>query len=250
MFVAIPLVVAALLSVTALLFYRAATTNVSNSDVAREQHAAPVLPSGEQCAQRVPRTGWEPRPSNTVANRTVPELRPLPNWPDYWDPAVNSQIVPRIDGRFTGTTDEILAWGACKWGFEADLVRAIAVSESSWYQSKLGDLTDDPGQCVGGYRVPCPTSFGILQIKHVFRPGSYPYSQQSTAFNVDYALAVIRGCFEGRLTYLENGYRAGDLWGCIGWHYSGEWNDPTALDYIASVKDHLKEKPWKEWPGG
>jgi hypothetical protein len=92
--------------------------------------------------------------------------------------------------------------------------------------AKLGNYENDPKLCVGGYPVPCPTSFGILQIKHYYRPGSFPWSQKSTAFNVDYSLAVPRGCFEGWALYLENGYRVGDLWGCLGWYYCGEWNQP------------------------
>ena len=42
--------------------------------------------------------------------------------------------VSRVDGNFTGTTDEILQWGACKWGFDEDLVRAIAATETWWKQ--------------------------------------------------------------------------------------------------------------------
>ncbi len=206
-----------------------------------------ALPAGAQCAQRVGHDDWEPRPENAVGNSSVPENLSLPAWPDYYAPEVNSRVVSRIDGEFTGTTNAIITWGACKWGFDTDIVRAMAVEESYWYQSKTGDVTNDPKQCVGGAAVPCPTSFGLLQIKHVFRPGSYPYSARYTAFNLDYALAVLRACYEGWVTYLEGDYRPGDLWGCVGWHYSGEWKDPDALGYIGRVQDHLSAKPWLKW---
>lgn len=47
-----------------------------------------------------------------------------------WD----SWLLPRVDGRFTGTTDEILQWAACKWGLPDNLLRADAVAESTWFQ--------------------------------------------------------------------------------------------------------------------
>lgn len=206
------------------------------------------LPTGAECASNIQRTSWEPRPDNTAANHTVPNAVRLPPWPDYFDPEVNTTIVPRIDGAFTGTTDEIIRWGACKWGIDAQIVRAVAVAESNWDQAQLGDYEINEQYCVGGYAPPCPTSFGLLQIKHVFRPGSYPYSQTSTSFNVDYGLAVIRACFEGRVLYLNDpDYRPGDLWGCLGWHYSGYWKDQPALDYIGRVETALNEQASRHW---
>jgi hypothetical protein len=205
------------------------------------------LPSGEECGERVRAAGLERevRPENSVANNsTPPDELVLPPWPSFWASPVNHTFVPRIDGQFTGSTDEIIAWGACKWGIDANVVRAMAVSETSWRQSFLGDLENDPALCVGDYDLPCPTSFGLLQIKHVHRPGSYPYSQTSTAFNVDYGLAVIRGCYEGYITYLRSGYAAGDLWGCAGWHYSGEWYDALARRYIDASQGHYREREW------
>ncbi|GAA4864562.1 hypothetical protein [Actinomycetospora straminea] len=211
--------------------------------------ASPVgvaLPSGEACTQRIVRSGREVRSTNAGANATVPEGLVLPPWPDYWDPVVNRTIVPRIDGQFTGTTEEIMAWGACKWGFDPEVVRAVAWTESSWFQDKAADVVDEQRLCVGSYTAPCPTSFGLLQIKHIYRPGSYPLSAESTAFNVDYGLAVIRGCYEGRVLYLRPPYQAGDLWGCLGWHYSGEWMTPLAQRYMTEVSRNLHDKPWTE----
>jgi hypothetical protein len=48
-----------------------------------------------------------------------------------WD----SWLIPRIDGQFTGTTDEIFQWAACKWGLPDNVIRAVAVRESTWFQS-------------------------------------------------------------------------------------------------------------------
>lgn len=208
-----------------------------------------ALPTGAECASSVERNSWEPRPGNTTANHTVPpQPLDLPSWPDYFAASVNSSIVPRIDGNFVGTTDEIIRWGSCKWGFDAQIIRAMAVAESTWHQSELGDYEDDPDLCVGDYSPPCPTSFGLLQIKHIYRPGSYPYSQTSTSFNVDYGLAVIRACYEGKVLYLHGpDYAPGDLWGCLGWHYSGSWGDHEAQGYIGRVKTALRDQPWRHW---
>ena len=35
---------------------------------------------------------------------------------------------------WVGTTDEIFQWAACKWGVPDDLLRAVAVRESTWHQ--------------------------------------------------------------------------------------------------------------------
>lgn len=215
---------------------------------ATDQSARPTPASDRDCAAQV-RPGREVRPENTAANHAMPPAGyRIPDWPaDGYAPQFNAVIVPRIGGRFTGTTDQILAWGACRWGLPADVVRAMAVEESDWVQSTTGDVSDDPEACVGGAQPPCPASFGILQLKARYRPGSWPYSQQDTAFNVDYALGVIRGCYDGWVTYLHGGYRAGDLWGCLGWHYSGEWRDADALGYIARVRSALAAAPWRSW---
>ncbi len=109
----------------------------------------------------------------------------MPIWDDFTEQA-NRQLVPRIDGDFTGTTGEILTWGAGKWGLDADILGAVAVQESHWRQNTLGDKSDDVKDCVGGATPPCPTSFGIMQLKYTYLVGSYPLSQRSTAFNVDY----------------------------------------------------------------
>lgn len=207
------------------------------------------LPSGAECAERVAAAGLgrEVRPENAAANRSTPEDLDLEPWPSFWAPSVNEEFVPRIDGDFTGSTDEIIAWGACKWGIDANVVRAMAVAESFWRQDFVGDVEEDPALCVDDDEAPCPTSFGLLQLKHTTRPGSWPDSHLHTAFNVDYSLAALRGCYEGYVSYLGNGYAAGELWGCVGWHYSGEWLDADARDYVARTQEHYCEREWLWW---
>jgi len=51
-----------------------------------------------------------------------------------YNPLWDSWLLPRVDGRFTGTTDEIFQWAACKWGLPDNLIRADAVIESTWFE--------------------------------------------------------------------------------------------------------------------
>lgn len=220
-----------------------------SSSVADEQFGTlppgAALPSGQECAQRVGQGHAEEVPENEKANHTVPDKVTLPIWEDFTAQA-NKQFVPRIDGKFTGTTGEILEWGACKWGLDADVLRAVAYQESDWKQSTTGDESDDQADCAGDATPPCPTSFGILQLKHSDLPGSYPNSQTSTAFTVDYYGARMRSCYEGWVTYLGADYGAGDLWSCVGWHWSGYWKDAGSASYIGRVQRALHNRSWKE----
>jgi hypothetical protein len=220
----------------------------------REWQTFPTLPPGaalptdKECTERVRRSAWEPRSENTKANRTTPTKVRLPDWPEF-DDSANQQLKPRINGAFTGTTNEILLWASCKWGIDTDVARAMAVQESKWVQDSKGDHTSDPSRCLPGDAVPCPVSFGLMQIKYYYHPGTYPASLQSTAFNVDYTLGLFRACYEGSISYLKNGYGAGDLWGCVGHHFSGDWKDPEANEYASQVLRHYATKPWRSWSG-
>lgn len=209
---------------------------------------AVALPSAEECAQRVRRSPWEPRPENRAANHSTPTQVWIPHWKGLNDRA-NSGLRPRINGRFTGTTDEILQWASCKWGIDTDVVRAMAVRESNWVQSLKGDYTFDASRCLPGDTLPCPSSFGLMQIKHYDHPGTYPASLRDTAFNVDYALGRLRACYEGWISYFGGDYRPGDLWGCVGTHFSGAWKDPAAKEYSADVQDFFRAKSWRGWLG-
>jgi hypothetical protein len=212
-----------------------------------------ALPSDGTCAAQV-RPKAEQRPENNVANHTVPPagsftLGALGSNNGY--DSRSQQLQSRVTGNFTGTTDEILQWASCKWGWDEDVVRAIAVTESYWQQSQLGDYQTTG--CPPGYSSPCPMSFGIHQVKWSDDPtGSFPWSKDSTAFNLDVSMFVHRLCYEGFITWLyqypgsTTPYRVGDLWGCVGQWYSGRWWDAGARDYISTVQKHLSTKPWTQ----
>jgi len=216
-----------------------------------------ALPSDADCAARVHRSSWEPRADNYAANHTTPPSGYHVGRFSQWNAAWNANYWPRIDGQFTGTTDEIIQFEACKWGWSDNLVRAQAVVESDWHQSNLGDYeSTGSGHCVpDGFATSsrgCPTSFGIIQVKWYFHPvapaaSSYPYIRTSTAFNLDLQLAEMRGCYDGMSTYLGN--TRGDQMGCLGSWYSGDWRDPGALAYVQRVQTALKHKDWQGWRG-
>ena len=100
------------------------------------------LPGGRSCAGRIPRSTWEPRPQNREENHTMPSVKevhkalggpPRSRGGSYarkWD----TWLLPRVTGHFAGTTDKIFQWAACKWGLSDNLLRAMTMRESTWYQ--------------------------------------------------------------------------------------------------------------------
>ena len=216
-----------------------------------------ALPSDAECAARVHPSSWEPRPENTTANHTTPspppDLAPFSQWNSTW----NATYRTRVDGNYTGTTDEIAQWAACKWGWPDNLVRAQMIQESNWRQSNQGDREPATnGHCVfDDTSNPCATSFSIIQVKWYFHPAgvpstspqsSYPWIKTSTAYALDLELAEMRGCYDGMSTYLGN--TQGDTWGCVQSWYSGTWT-PGGSAYAQSVSNILNTKPWLTWNG-
>ena len=205
------------------------------------------LPSSAQCAAWV---NAVPAPPEVKGVNAVPN-------------ATRGQAVAgatgrstRVDGNFTGTTEQILRWAACKWGIDEDMVKAQAVIESWWHMETKGDRGSDPTRCAPGHGIgvdgfpgQCPESWGLLQVRYPYNQAAFPYAITSSAFNADWAYAQWRSCFEGDLTWLntvERGsdYAAGDAWGCFGTWFSGRWYTQGAKDYIARVQGTLAERTW------
>jgi autotransporter family porin len=201
------------------------------------------LPSDRECAGRVRRSSWEPRPENYDANHLTPGGLALTDQSDF-DGLWNATFRPRVTGAFIGTTHELIQWAACKWGLSADMIRAQAAQESTWRQSAAGNLeARSEGNCApedGGD--PCPTSFGLLQIKWYYNRTAYPMLRTMTPFHLDWYGAKLRGCYDGRKRH-----PAGDIWGCVGEWFSGSWNDSDAIAYVARVKAQLDARPWSRW---
>lgn len=250
------------------------------------------LPGDAACSRRVRRSVWEPRPDNFRPNHQMPPVRVVRAALHERPRAVNkayaaqwdSWLLPRVTGHATGTTDEIIQWAACKWGLGDNLLRAIAVRESGWYQHEVygdgtcvvrsgcGDLfthadaatrrfcaaTDGSGP--RGRRVyppgRCPKTFSIVGVMSWQDPawgrmpdnqnGTFPFNRDSTAFALDYLGAFLRGCDEGWMSWLATtgDYRTGDLRGCVGVWYAGQWSGPTARSYVGRVWQTARERPW------
>lgn len=249
--------VSTIIVVTVLLLYH--PSSHSRPPVVIAQGLA--LPSDQECAARVHRSSWEPRSDNTEANHRVPtsqEIARLAPWNESIgvDPKADA-LRKRVTGNFTGTTDEIIQWIACKWGVDPDIVRAQMVVESHWHQSQLGDYTTNRSFCPPGIwdGKGCYQSYGVLQIKYYYHQSTWPMSRDDTAYNADYTYGVLRTCLEGWTTYLKDypplpgypAYHAGDIWGCLGRWFSGRWYSQGAVDYIQKIKTALDEKQWLQF---
>ena len=215
------------------------------------------------------KSAWEPRPENTQSNNSVPSAAELTSFHaqplNFIDgpPAADFQTV---DGNYTGTTDMIIRWAACKWGIDEDILRAQAFEESTWSAYTTGDLRTtlsacqagawDGWQSVQGY---CWQSYGLTQIK-VASFNAWPMAWDSTAFNADFRGAYFRACMNGDISYYysmvpspgyptyPNGTADQMSWGCMGSWYSGGWYDAGALNYISTLQSKVTAKPWLAMP--
>jgi hypothetical protein len=205
------------------------------------------LPTDASCAARV-RPASEIRPSNAPYNSTRGTQDDLTGpYPPF----------SRVDGNFTGSTDEIIQWTACKWGIDEDIVRAQAVVESWWHQQALGDWTSNAAVCAPNHPIGsdpthpglCPESVGLLQVRYQYWSTGFNDVETSTAYNSDYAYAAWRSCYEGLETWLNTvdrggTYGPGDAWGCLGVWYAGRWHTSAADGYISNVKNVDRQRVW------
>jgi hypothetical protein len=251
-----------------------------------------MLPNDSACASHVRYSSWEPRPDNYRPNHTLVDptavhqsfaARPISTGGSA-DPRWDSWLLQRVDGQFSGTTDEIFQWAACKWGLPDNVLRSIAVRESTWYQYEAyasgrpvtywgsGDImpagtAGASGYCTAlakyghDYQVDfgagiCPQTFSIAGVMSWQAPswgqmpdnqnGTFPFNRKSTAFAVDYLAAHLRGCYNGWEYWLgdSGSYASGDLWGCVGSWYSGDWHSAAANGYISRVQNELANLTW------
>jgi hypothetical protein len=183
-----------------------------------------ALPSEAECASRV---------------RSAPEIRAV-NVPYNNTRGTNPHNEePRVTGNFTGSTDEILQWAACKWGIDEDIVRAQIAKESYWTMDAVGD---------GG------ESFGLGQVRTTAHGAAFEDNNaaRSSAYNVDYTYYRWWSCYnghEGWLNQFERGrdYAAGDAWGCVGLWFSGRWYFNNAA-YLEAVHEYLDDRIWETPP--
>ena len=229
-----------------------------------------TLPSEAQCAAWVKAHPTpETMPANTAQNATTPTSAWLAAYMAHPDQDLaNNGGAPydlRVTGNFTGSTDMILRWAACKWGIDEDLVRAEAWEESSWRMSLHADSATG-ADChsanvpVGAPNYwsdpsPCQPSRGILQCRITYF-NLYPFVDTSTALNADYRMARQRICMDGGIPWFQGktttdwgAYPASNtndaLYGCMNAWYSGQWvNDSNS--YVQNLKSILAGRPWPQ----
>jgi hypothetical protein len=176
------------------------------------------LPTGAQCAAAVPATA-ENVSANTPFNQTLPTAAQLSAYAanGYTSTFQDSYTqYQRVDGQYSGSTDMIMRWAACKYGIDEDVVRAQGWIESGWQQGGAGDQRTTQAQCVqgsftalwnttisepGGSTVSCPNccyqSWSLWQTKVYYEWMTWPQIMQSTAFAADYRYADQRACMDG-----------------------------------------------------
>ncbi len=244
--------------------------------------ASAPLPSGSWCAQVIPPEA-EMVAANQTPNNTVPTSSQLASYAanGYSANAYDGiWAYSRVNGQYKGTTDMIIRWAACKWGIDENVIRAQTTTEHwSWDQTTAhGDKRTSILQCINGNFTAlwnylclncCYQTWSNWQTKVFYEWATWPMINTSTAFAADFRYADQRACmngdlrdyFVGRPAYNGHTY-AGDiaagnldtiLWGCIGFHYSGDWYDGNstsgAVWYINYVKNVLANRDWvKHWP--
>ena len=136
------------------------------------------LPSGAECARLVQAS---PSPENRPANKQFNATVGSPVGPGFFPAGDSPQVktlVPLVNGDFTGTTEDILRWVACKWGIDQDIVFAQAAVESWWDQNELGDWQYDAKNCAPGAGWgPTASPGSVPRASASFRTSTYSRSQ-------------------------------------------------------------------------
>jgi hypothetical protein len=199
------------------------------------------LRSDSQCAAAVHVSPWEPRPQNQQQNSTMPapgamaasfSIRPRDRAGTYtkrWD----TWLLQRVDGQFSGTTDEILQWAACKWGLPDNLIRADAVIESTWFQYLHFPAVASPGGSGSCYWLRgCSDAF-----------------PSTTAASTTYCSGIATN---GVLASEVHDYRADPVTAVGGSPYapqSGLCPKTFSILGVMSWDDPAWERPYPAWPG-
>ncbi|MDP9346292.1 MAG: hypothetical protein M3P44_11310 [Actinomycetota bacterium] len=210
----------------------------------------------------------EPVAGNVLFNAYVPsdsELSAFYSAPDdhgqtprqaMWYP----QYVTGRPGLTNPSTDDLIQWGAHKWGIPEDWLRAQYTQESDWNMLQLGDLRSETAACSPPFpaqaQVPPSSAYesmGITQVKwtcdHNSGAGTEPLRWKSTAFNIDYQASTIRFEYDNpygdRSSWGDSSYQPQQQWPSVcAWFSSYPFNNSSARSYCSSVQTHLTARDW------
>lgn len=226
--------------------------------ISDQEAAAQVYPEAERRAE------------NTSANHYCPTDAELAAFHSAKDRYGLSESAPGttfntyrmyVDGRFTGTTEEIIQWAAHKWGIPEDWLRAQYAVESWWRQDAKGDRTtvSDPQAYPEFSRVAGTSdvfqSLGITQVRWApdgsLNAGAEPLRWESTAFNADLQGATLRYYYDDpggrRSGWGDSSYKPGDPWLSLGgWFQPYPWDNDGQRAYIKKVQNYLSQRIWEQ----
>lgn len=217
-----------------------------------------------EAAALVKRNSWEPRPDNNVARTSIPTNEGggsqsigansyYPTDADLTKLATYYPVVHNSDkptGRHglsgTPTTSEIIEWGAWKWNWDEDWLRAQCVLESNWNQHFPGDWSDTHTMYM---------SYGIAQNRinknGQVGPnwnGTFPVSRDCTAMAVDLMCHSLRYYYDG--TAGQEGLTpdpAGNMRDSIArWYHGWSAIDYSETGYLALVENHYNNRTWEQ----
>jgi hypothetical protein len=171
------------------------------------------------------------------------------------------KFVNGLDGLRHPSTDDLIQWGAHKWGIPENWLRAEYVAESYWNGFQLGDQATVRRSWYKLYpyqaRVPNSlsvyTSLGLTQVKWIpdgsVGAGTEPLRWRSTAFNIDYQAAMVRFYYDNpsgaRSSWGDKTYSPCEKWASVGgWFEPYPWHNAGQQQYIQSVQHHLRNRDW------
>jgi hypothetical protein len=171
------------------------------------------------------------------------------------------QFVDGLHGLTNPSTDDLIQWGAHKWGIPEDWLRAQYVQESYWNHFNLGDRTTQSSAWYSQYPLQAQVpntldtyeSMGLTQVR--WRPdnsdglGTEPLRWKSTAFNIDFQASQIRFYYDNpnglRTLWGDASYVPCQQWNSLGgWFEPYPWNNSGQQSYINSVQQHLNNRTW------
>jgi hypothetical protein len=185
------------------------------------------------------------RYNNTAAPKLNPQHR---EWIEGFGPYYD-----KVDGLgcVGGTTEQILEWAALKWeldkipGSSKDIIKAVAVQESDWYQRVRGDHE----VCNQRWCFPSPgfygvdyQTYGLTGIKRTAWADTWDKSHISTPFAADFYGAALRAYYDGAIPWASN--TKGNLVRAIAAWYCG--CDSGWPEYSNSVLRYHADKEWEK----